>query len=145
MLKVRPPLGIRVRLSATCCPMNGRASRVHGGPRNTSRAYGATPLPTGSRRFGDPNVRQLEPPERVAAADRAPSTSSVSARIAPFPCFAPVEDPEHQNGAAIVRVMEGVRAPEGLEQEFAVFLVASYVNDRDLADPEDGFVIVQAE
>ena len=35
--------------------------------------------------------------------------------------------------------------PEGLEQEFAVFLVASYVNDRDLADPEDGFVIVQAE
>ncbi len=42
-------------------------------------------------------------------------------------------------------VMEGVRAPEGLEQEFAVFLVASYVNDRDLADPEDGFVIVQAE
>jgi hypothetical protein len=26
-----------------------------------------------------------------------------------------------------------------------VFLVASYVNDRDLADPEDGFVIVQAE
>ena len=46
---------------------------------------------------------------------------------------------------AIVRVLEGVRAPEGLEQEFAVFLVASYVNDRDLADPEDGFVIVQAE
>ena len=42
---------------------------------------------------GDPNFRQLEPPERVAAADRAPSTSSVSARIAPFPCFAPVEDP----------------------------------------------------
>ena len=36
-------------------------------------------------------------------------------------------------------------APEGLEQEFAVFLVAPYVNDRDLADPEDGFVIVQAE
>ena len=36
-------------------------------------------------------------------------------------------------------------APERLEQEFAVFLVASYVNDRDLADPEDGFVIVQAE
>jgi hypothetical protein len=55
-----------------------------------------------------------------------------------------VEDPEHQNGAAIVRVLEA-RAPEGLEQEFAVFLVASYVNDRDLADPEDGFVIVQAE
>ena len=51
----------------------------------------------------------------------------------------------HQNGAAIVRVLEGVRAPEGLEQEFAVFLVASDVNDRDLADPEDGFVIVQAE
>ena len=69
----------------------------------------------------------------------------MSARIAPFPCFAPVEDPEHQNGAAIVRVLEGVRAPEGLEQEFAVFLVASYVNDRDLADPEDGLVIVQAE
>jgi hypothetical protein len=45
----------------------------------------------------------------------------------------------------IVRVLEGVRAPEGLEQEFAVFLVASYVNDRDLADPEDGFVIIQAE
>jgi hypothetical protein len=67
----------------------------------------------------------------------------VSARIAPFPCFAPVEDPEHQNGAAIV--LEGVRAPEGLEQEFAVFLVASYVNDRDLADPGDGFVIVEAE
>jgi hypothetical protein len=56
-----------------------------------------------------------------------------------------VEDPVHQNGAAIVRVLEAVRAPEGLEQEFAVFLVASYVNDRDLADPEDGFVIVQAE
>ena len=56
-----------------------------------------------------------------------------------------MEDPEHQNGAAIVRVMEGVPAPESLEQEFAVFLVASYVNDRDLADPEDGFVIVQAE
>jgi hypothetical protein len=55
------------------------------------------------------------------------------------------EDQEHQNGAAIVQVLEGVRAPEGLEQEFAVFLVASYVNDRDLADPEDGFVIVQAE
>jgi len=32
-----------------------------------------------------------------------------------------------------------------LEQEFAVLLVASYVNDRDLADPEDRFVIVQAE
>jgi hypothetical protein len=56
-----------------------------------------------------------------------------------------VEDSEHQNGAAIVRVLEGVRAPEGLEQEFVVFLVASYVNDRDLADPEDGVVIVQAE
>ena len=69
----------------------------------------------------------------------------MSARIAPFPCFAPVEDPVHQNGVAIVRVLEGVRAPEGLEQEFAVFLVAPYVNDRDLADPEDGFVIVQAE
>ena len=69
----------------------------------------------------------------------------MSARIAPFPCFAPVEDPEHQNGPVIVRVLEGVPAPEGLEQEFAVFLVASYVNDRDLADPEDGFVIVQAE
>jgi hypothetical protein len=27
----------------------------------------------------------------------------------------------------------------------AVFLVASYVNDRDLADPEEGVVIVQAE
>jgi Helix-turn-helix domain len=26
--------------------------------------------------------------------------------------------------------------PEDLEQDFAVFLVASYVNDRDLADPE---------
>lgn len=49
------------------------------------------------------------------------------------------------NGAAIVRVLEGVRAPEGLEQEFVVFLVASYVNDRDLADPEAGVVIVQAE
>jgi hypothetical protein len=56
-----------------------------------------------------------------------------------------VEDPVHRNGAAIVPVLEGVRAPEGLEPEFAVFLVASYVNDRDLADPEDGFVIVQAE
>jgi hypothetical protein len=56
-----------------------------------------------------------------------------------------VEDPEHQNGAAIVRALEGVRAPEGLEQECAVFLVASYVNNRDLPDPEDGFVIVQAE
>jgi hypothetical protein len=32
----------------------------------------------------------------------------------------------------------------GLEQEFVVFLVASYV-DRDCADPEDGVVIVQAE
>jgi hypothetical protein len=32
-----------------------------------------------------------------------------------------------------------------VKQEFAVFLVASHVNDRDLADPEDGFVIVQAE
>jgi hypothetical protein len=31
-----------------------------------------------------------------------------------------------------------------LEQEFAVFLVASYVNDGDLADPEDGFLVVQA-
>ena len=40
-----------------------------------------------------------------------------------LPCFAPVEDEEHQNGAAIVRVLEGVSAPEGLEQEFAVFLV----------------------
>ena len=28
--------------------------------------------------------------------------------------------------------LEGVPGPEGLEQEFAVFLVASYVNDRDL-------------
>ena len=36
-------------------------------------------------------------------------------------------------------------APEGLEQEVAVFLMVSYVNDRDLADPEEGFVIVQAE
>ena len=36
------------------------------------------------------------------------------------------------------------RAPEGLEQEFVAFLVASYVNDRDRADPEDGVVIVQA-
>ena len=69
----------------------------------------------------------------------------MSARIAPFPCFAPVEDSEHQNGAAIVRVLEGVRGPEDLEQEFAVFLVPSYVNDRDLADPEEGVVIVQAE
>jgi hypothetical protein len=99
----------------------------------------------GGHSAGEPHFRELEPAERVAAADRAPSTSRVSARIAPLPCFAPVEDPEHQNGAAIVRVLEGVRAPEGLEQEFAVFLVASYVNDRDLADPEDGFVIVQAE
>jgi hypothetical protein len=54
-------------------------------------------------------------------------------------------DPEHQNGAAIAWVLEGVRAPEALEQEFAVFLAASYVNDRDLADPEDEVVIVQAE
>jgi hypothetical protein len=38
----------------------------------------------------------------------------------------------------------GRTCPEGLEQEFVVFLVASYVNDRDLADPEDGVVIVQA-
>ena len=87
---------------------------------------------------GEPHFRELEPAERVAAADRAPSTSRVSARIARLPCFAPVEDPEHQNGAAIVRVLEGVRAPEGLEQEFAVFLVASNVNDRALAEPEDG-------
>ena len=93
----------------------------------------------------EPHFRELEPAERVAAADGAPSTSGVSARIAPFLCFAPVEDPEHQNGAAIAWVLEGVRAPEALEQEFAVFLAASYVNDRDLADPEDGFVIVQAE
>lgn len=63
----------------------------------------------------------------------------------PFACFSPVEDPEHQNGPAIVRVTEGVRAPEGLEQESAAFLVASCVNGRHLADPEDGFVIVQAE
>src|SRR3954465_15250406 len=47
----------------------------------------------------EPHFRELEPAQRVAAADRAPSTSSVSARIAPFRCFAPVEDPEHQNGA----------------------------------------------
>jgi len=32
-----------------------------------------------------------------------------------------------------------------LHEELAVFLVASYVNDRDLADPEDGVVVVQAE
>jgi len=56
-----------------------------------------------------------------------------------------VEDPKHQNGAAIVRVLEGVRVLKGLEQEFVMFLVASYVNDRDLADPEDEVVIVQAE
>ena len=94
---------------------------------------------------GEPHFRELEPAERVAAAARAPSTSSVSARIAPFPRFAAEEDPEHQNGAAIVRVLEGVRAPEGLEQEFAVFLVVSYVNDRDLVGSEVGFVIVQPE
>ena len=94
---------------------------------------------------GEPHFRELEPPERVAAADRAPSTSSVSARIAPFPCFAPVEDPEHQNGAAHRTGTGGRTAPDCLEQEFAVFLVASSVNDRDLADPQDGFVIVQAE
>jgi hypothetical protein len=69
----------------------------------------------------------------------------VGARIAPFPRVAAVEDPEHQNGAAIVRALEGVPAPEGLEQEFAVFLVVSHVNDRDLAGLEVGFVIVQPE
>jgi len=41
--------------------------------------------------------------------------------------------------------VEGVRAPEGLEQDLAAFLVASFVNDRDLTYPGDGFVIVQAE
>jgi hypothetical protein len=56
-----------------------------------------------------------------------------------------VEGSEHQHGAAIVRVLEGARAPDGLEQEFVAFLVASYFKDRDLANPEDGFVIVQAE
>ena len=62
-----------------------------------------------------------------------------------LPLLRALEDPEHQNGAAIVRVPEGGSRPRGPGQEFAVFLVASYVNDRDLADPEDGFVIVQAE
>ena len=61
----------------------------------------------------EPHFRELEPPERVAAADRAPSTSSVSARIAPFPCFAPVEDPEHQNGAAIGTGTGGRTCPRG--------------------------------
>jgi len=56
-----------------------------------------------------------------------------------------VEDPEHQNGAAHRTGTGGRTAPDCLEQEFAVFLVASSVNDRDLADPQDGFVIVQAE
>jgi hypothetical protein len=73
----------------------------------------------------------------VAAADRAPSTSSVSARIAPLPCFAPVKDPEHQNGAAIVRVLKGVRGPEDLEQEFAVFLAASYGSSQLRVSAED--------
>jgi hypothetical protein len=58
--------------------------------RSTYAAAPADSLRMRSRAgSGDPKFRQLEPAERVAAADRAPSTSSVSARIAPFPCLRP--------------------------------------------------------
>jgi hypothetical protein len=37
-----------------------------------------------------------------------------------------VEDPEHQNGAAIVPLLKGVGATEHPEEEFAVFLAVCY-------------------
>ena len=42
----------------------------------------------------------------------------------PLPCLAPVENPEHQNETAIVRVLKDVCAADHLEEEFAVFLAA---------------------
>ena len=72
---------------------------------------------------GEPHFRELEPAERVAAADRAPSTSSVSERSAAV-CGRPTW---FDSGPR-----SGLSARPGQ-------------NDRDLADPEDGFVIVQAE
>ena len=64
-------------------------------------------------------MRELEPAGQVDAADRRPSTSGVSTWSAPSPCFAAVEDPEHQDGAVIVPVLKSVCATEHLDEEFA--------------------------
>lgn len=55
----------------------------------------------------------------------------------PLPCFAAVEDPEHQDGAAIVPVLKSVRATEHLQQEFAVFLAACYGSSQLRMSAED--------
>ena len=51
------PLGIRIRLSATCCPMTVGASRVHLDRETPVERTAQRLSRRAARRFGDPNVR----------------------------------------------------------------------------------------
>lgn len=48
------------------------------------------------------------------------------AGLAPLPRFAPVEDAEHQNGAAVVPVLKRLCATEDLKEDLAVFFATCY-------------------
>ena len=86
---------------------------------------------------GEPHFRELEPAGQVVAAESRAFDGRRESLDRTLPWFAPVEDAEHQNGAAIVPVLKGVCGAQHLKEEFTVLLAACYGSSQLRMSAED--------